>query len=250
MTICRAYPLRGGAGVGILVGEGDYRGGMAVYRKLTWEDMPRIRFAHAHATARYDMAFPAMPRWLEFAYFEQGAVVRRLADGTRQPIPQGSAGLFTFRQASRFYSPAPACRHITVGFEAAYRMEEISREELLAGTRLEEARPPAVFLPAAPSPWRRRAPPPGTLRRADRAVRPAGGRAAAALHGPAVRAARRPDGGDGPRRRAGGGVPFPLRHPLRPPRLPLHRGPPIRKNHDGRPGRRAGHQHQLPQRPV
>lgn len=165
MTICRAYPLRGGAGVGILVGEGDYRGGMAVYRKLTWEDMPRIRFAHAHATARYDMAFPAMPRWLEFAYFEQGAVVRRLADGTRQPIPQGSAGLFTFRQASRFYSPAPACRHITVGFEAAYRMEEISREELLAGTRLEEARPPAVFLPAGAFPLEEKGPAAGTLRR-------------------------------------------------------------------------------------
>ena len=93
------------------------------------------------------MAFPAMPRRLEFTYFEQGAVVRQLADGTQQPIPQGSADLFTFRQASRFYSRDPACRHITVGFEADYQMETISREELLTDTRLEEIQSPMVFLP-------------------------------------------------------------------------------------------------------
>lgn len=97
-----------------------------MYRKLTLQQMPRIVFAHAYTTNRYDLSFPMQVRRLELTYFEKGNVLRIYEDGTRQSIPEGSFQLYGFERLFRMISDAPLCRHITVGFDTAYTSVPVS----------------------------------------------------------------------------------------------------------------------------
>lgn len=103
-----------------------------MYQRLILYGLPRIRFAHVYESAHYQMDFPVQPRVLECTYFEKGEAVFRWPDGREERIPEGSVRLTRYEEPFGVSSPSPLCRHVTVGFEAAYTAEKLTREDILA----------------------------------------------------------------------------------------------------------------------
>ncbi len=118
-----------------------------MYEKLTIHELPHICFAHAYATSSYDLSFSERRNFMELTFYEQGDVIRQAPGVPDRLIPEQTFSMQIFDAPFRLYSQASACRHMTVGFEAAYERTAVTRKEVLTGGKSEQSDCLSLFLP-------------------------------------------------------------------------------------------------------
>lgn len=103
-----------------------------MYLKIILEELPKIKFAHVHATEHYDLRLGGIENFLEIGCYQEGNTVWEFEDGTqiRYQVPQ--LNLRLGHRKIRAYSLEGAGKHITVGINVRYGWQRMTREELLA----------------------------------------------------------------------------------------------------------------------
>ena len=129
-----------------------------MYLKIALEELPKIKFAHAHVTEHYDLRLGGTENFLEIGCYLEGNTVWEFENGNRilYQVPQWN--LHLGEQKIRAYSLVGAGKHITVGINVRYGWRRMNREELLADYQRRQSGELAFYFPEEGLPSREDSP--------------------------------------------------------------------------------------------
>lgn len=129
-----------------------------MYLKIVLEELPKIKFAHAHATEHYDLRLGGIEHFLEIGCYLEGNTVWEFENGNRilYQVPQWN--LHLGEQKIRAYSLVGAGKHITVGINVRYGWQRMNREELLEDIQQRQPGELAFYIPEDGLPVRENSP--------------------------------------------------------------------------------------------
>ena len=129
-----------------------------MYLKIVMEELPKIKFAHVHATEHYDLTLGGGKHFLEIGCYQQGDTIWEYEDGTEilYQVPQLNVRLG--HRKIRAYSLEGAGKHITVGLNVRYSWQRMTREELLADYQCRQPEELAFYFPEEGLPSREDSP--------------------------------------------------------------------------------------------
>lgn len=129
-----------------------------MYLKIILEELPKIKFAHVHATEHYDLRLGGIENFLEIGCYLEGNTVWEFENGNRilYQVPQWN--LHLGEQKIRAYSLVGAGKHITVGINVRYSWLRLNREELLEDIQQRQPGELAFYIPEDGLPVRENSP--------------------------------------------------------------------------------------------